>query len=79
MKNKQLTLMLVTLSFVLFMGFSTQVLAGETYKMGMSLAITRARQDCGFSVRLDRLSVLWYTCCMFLKLGQAATLVCSGP
>ena len=30
MKNKQVTFMLVTLSFLLVLGFSTQTLAGET-------------------------------------------------
>jgi len=40
MKNKQVTFMLVGLSFLLVLGFSSQALAGETYKMGLSLAIT---------------------------------------
>ena len=39
MRNKQVTIMLVALSFLLVLGFSIQVLAGETYKMGLSLAI----------------------------------------
>ena len=47
MKNKQVTFMLVTLSFLLVLGFSVQVLAGETYKMGMSLAITGPTSDIG--------------------------------
>jgi branched-chain amino acid transport system substrate-binding protein len=47
MKNKQVTFMLVTLSFLLVLGFSVQALAGETYKMGMSLAITGPTADIG--------------------------------
>ena len=47
MKHKQLTIMLVALSFLLFLGFSSQVLAGETYKMGLSLAITGPTSDAG--------------------------------
>jgi branched-chain amino acid transport system substrate-binding protein len=47
MKNKQVTFMLVTLSFLLVVGFSVQALAGETYKMGMSLAITGPTGDIG--------------------------------
>ena len=39
--------MLVTLSFLLILGFSVQALAGETYKMGMSLDITGATSDIG--------------------------------
>ena len=47
MKNKQVTFMLVVLSFLLVMGFSVQALAGETYKMGLSLAITGPTSDVG--------------------------------
>jgi branched-chain amino acid transport system substrate-binding protein len=47
MKNKQATIMLVALSFLLFLGFSTQALGGETYKMGLSLAITGPTSDVG--------------------------------
>ena len=47
MKNKQVTFMLVTLSFLLVLGFSVQALAGETYKMGLSLAITGPTSDIG--------------------------------
>lgn len=47
MKNKQVTVMLVTLSFLLVLGFSVQALAGETYKLGMSLAITGPTSDIG--------------------------------
>ena len=47
MKSKQVTFMLVTLSFLLILGFSGQVLAGETYKMGLSLAITGPTSDVG--------------------------------
>ena len=47
MKNKQVTFMLVVLSFVLILGFSSQVLAGETYKIALSLAITGPTSDVG--------------------------------
>ena len=47
MRNKQVTIMLVALSFLLVLGFSIQVLAGETYKMGLSLAITGPTSDAG--------------------------------
>jgi branched-chain amino acid transport system substrate-binding protein len=47
MKNKQITFMLVVLSFLLVLGFSVQALAGETYKMGLSLAITGPTGDIG--------------------------------
>ena len=47
MKNKQVTFMLVVLSFVLILGFSSQVLAGETYKIALSLAITGPTSDIG--------------------------------
>ena len=47
MRNKQVTIMLVALSFLLVLGFSVQVLAGETYKMGLSLAITGPTSDAG--------------------------------
>ena len=47
MKNKQVTFMLVALSFLLVLGFSVQALAGETYKMGLSLAITGPTGDIG--------------------------------
>lgn len=47
MRNKQVTFMLVTLSFLLVLGFSVQALAGETYKMGLSLAITGPTSDAG--------------------------------
>jgi branched-chain amino acid transport system substrate-binding protein len=39
--------MLVVLSFMLVLGFSVQALAGETYKMGLSLAITGPTGDIG--------------------------------
>ena len=38
---------MVALSFLLVLGFSVQVLAGETYKMGLSLAITGPTSDAG--------------------------------
>jgi branched-chain amino acid transport system substrate-binding protein len=47
MKNKQVTFMLIVLSFMLVLGFSVQALAGETYKMGLSLAITGPTGDIG--------------------------------
>jgi branched-chain amino acid transport system substrate-binding protein len=47
MKNKQVLTMVVALSFLLVLGFSTQTLAGETYKMGLSLAITGPTSDAG--------------------------------
>ena len=47
MKNKQVTCMLVVLSFLLLMGFAAQALAGETYKMACSLAITGPTSDVG--------------------------------
>lgn len=47
MKNKQVTFMLVTLSFLLVVGFSVQALAGETYKIALSLAITGPTSDAG--------------------------------
>ena len=51
MKNKQITFMLVALSFLLVLGFSVQVLAGETYKMGLSLAITGPTSDAGAPIQ----------------------------
>jgi len=47
MKNKQVTFMLVGLSFVLMLGFSAQALAGETYPIALSLAITGPTSDVG--------------------------------
>ena len=47
MKNNQIRIMLVTLSFLLVLGFSAQGLAGETIKMGLSLAITGPTSDVG--------------------------------
>jgi len=47
MKNKQVTFMLVTLSFLLVLGFFNQALAGETYKIASSLAITGPTSDVG--------------------------------
>jgi branched-chain amino acid transport system substrate-binding protein len=47
MKNKQVTFMLVALSFLMVLGFWTQVMAGETYKLGLSLAITGPTSDVG--------------------------------
>jgi hypothetical protein len=36
-----------TVTFLVFAGFSTQALAGETYKMGLSMAITGPTSDAG--------------------------------
>ena len=47
MNNKKATFIMVALSFLLVLGFSVQVLAGETYKMGLSLAITGPTSDAG--------------------------------
>jgi len=47
MKNKQIMITLSALSFLLVLGFSVQALAGETYKMGLSLAITGPTGDIG--------------------------------
>jgi branched-chain amino acid transport system substrate-binding protein len=47
MNNKKATFILVALSFLLVLGFSSQALAGETYKMGLSLAITGPTSDAG--------------------------------
>ena len=47
MNNKKATFILVALSFLLVLGFSVQVLAAETYKMGLSLAITGPTSDAG--------------------------------
>ena len=42
---------MVALSFLLVLGFSVQVLAGETYKMGLSLAITGPTSDAAILIR----------------------------
>ena len=47
MNNKKARFIMVVLSFLLVLGFSVQVLAGETYKMGLSLAITGPTSDAG--------------------------------
>jgi len=47
MRKKQVTIVLVALSFLLLAGFATQSVAGETYKMGLSLAITGPTSDAG--------------------------------
>jgi len=47
MRNRRITFMLVVLSFLLILGFSVQAVAGETYKMGLSLAITGPTSDAG--------------------------------
>jgi branched-chain amino acid transport system substrate-binding protein len=47
MKNKQITILMMALSLLLLMGFSAQTMAGETYKMGLSLAITGPTSDAG--------------------------------
>jgi branched-chain amino acid transport system substrate-binding protein len=47
MKNRQVTIILVAMFFMLVLGFSVQAVAGETYKMGLSLAITGPTSDAG--------------------------------
>jgi branched-chain amino acid transport system substrate-binding protein len=47
MRNKKFTFILVVLSFLLILGFSGQALAGETYKIALSLAITGPTSDVG--------------------------------
>ncbi|MGD8720928.1 MAG: ABC transporter substrate-binding protein [Desulfobacterales bacterium] len=47
MKNKQVTFTVVMLSLLLALGFSVQALAGETYKIASSLAITGPTSDVG--------------------------------
>ena len=47
MKVKQITIVLVALSFLLVAGFSMSAMAGETYKMGLSIAITGPTSDVG--------------------------------
>ena len=47
MKNKQVTFMLIVLSFLLVLGFSAQAVAGETIKIALSLAITGPTSDVG--------------------------------
>ena len=47
MQKKRGTILLVALSILLVVGFSAQALAGETYKMALSLAITGPTSDVG--------------------------------
>ena len=47
MRNKRITFVLVALAFLLATGFSSSALAGETYKMGLSIAITGPTSDVG--------------------------------
>ncbi|MGD8523617.1 MAG: ABC transporter substrate-binding protein, partial [Desulfobacterales bacterium] len=47
MKNKQATFISVTLAFMLILVFSSQSMAGETYKIGFSGAITGPTSDVG--------------------------------
>jgi branched-chain amino acid transport system substrate-binding protein len=47
MNNNKARFILVGLSFLLVLGLSTQTMAGETYKMGCSLAITGPTSDVG--------------------------------
>ena len=47
MKNKRVTITLVALSVILSLGFSGQALAGETYKLGLSIDMTGATSDVG--------------------------------
>ncbi len=47
MKNRKRTLIMVTLAILLIVAFSTQSQAGQTYKIGLSLAITGPTSDVG--------------------------------
>jgi branched-chain amino acid transport system substrate-binding protein len=47
MRNKKFTLIVVSLSFLLVLGLSTQTMAGQTYKLGSSIAITGPTSDIG--------------------------------
>jgi branched-chain amino acid transport system substrate-binding protein len=47
MKNRKRTLIVVALAFLLIVAFSTQGQAGQTYKIGLSLAITGPTSDVG--------------------------------
>jgi branched-chain amino acid transport system substrate-binding protein len=47
MRKKPITIVLVALCFLLVAGFAMQSVAGETYKMGLSLAITGPTSDAG--------------------------------
>ena len=47
MRNKKSTFILVSLSFLLVLGLSTQTMAGQTYKIASSLAITGPTSDIG--------------------------------
>jgi branched-chain amino acid transport system substrate-binding protein len=47
MRNKKTTFILVTLVFLLFLAFSSQSQAGQTYKLGISLALTGPTSDVG--------------------------------
>ena len=47
MRNERVLIVLVALSFLLVAGFATPAVAGETYKMGLSIAITGPTSDVG--------------------------------
>ena len=47
MRNKRITIVLVALAFLLVTGLSISAMAGETYKMGLSIAITGPTSDVG--------------------------------
>jgi branched-chain amino acid transport system substrate-binding protein len=47
MKSRELTVAVLTVAFAFMLVFSGQALAGETYKMGLSLAITGPTSDAG--------------------------------
>ena len=47
MKHTRSTLIIAVLSLLLIFGLSSQVLGGETYKLGLSLAITGPTADAG--------------------------------
>ena len=47
MMNKKFSFILVALAFIFALTFAAQSQAGETYKMGCSLAITGPTSDAG--------------------------------
>ncbi len=47
MKSRKLIITLLTVAFAFMLVFSGQAMAGETYKMGLSLAITGPTSDVG--------------------------------
>ncbi len=47
MRNKKFTFIFISLSFLMVLGLSTQTMAGQTYKIASSLAITGPTSDIG--------------------------------